>query len=154
MSEYPRSKSRIAEERGREMARAFARLMAALAFARGVLRVAFSSRQQAEAYRERLVTMMEPLLELAARDQRLLTTVGEAYGTALQALDARILSLKPIARVTTGESQPACLIAWQLYGDTERAAELVRLNGARCPEFMPETLLAPMPDDAPAGAGR
>ncbi|MCP4564066.1 MAG: hypothetical protein GY873_30100 [Bosea sp.] len=136
------------------MARAFARLMAALAFARGVLRVSYTSRQQAEAMRGRLVAMMEPLLELAARDQQLLQTVVEAYGVALDALDARILSLKPVVRVTTGESQPACLIAWQLYGDTERAAELVRLNGARCPEFMPETLLAPMPDDAPPGAGR
>lgn len=148
-----RSKSRAAEAQGREMAGAFARLMAALAFARGVLRVGFTSRQQAEAYRARLVAMMEPLLELAARDLPLLDMVGKAYGTALDALDAQILTLKPIARVATG-GQPACLVAWQLYGDTERAAEIVRLNGVRCPEFMPETVLAPLPDDAPRGAGR
>lgn len=154
MSLYPRSKSRVAEERGREAARGFTRLMAALAFARGVLRINFTSRQQAEAMRTRLVTIMEPLLEMASRDLKLLDLVVKAYGIALDALDAQILTLKPIARVSTGESQPACLVAWQLYGDTERAAELVRLNQARCPEFMPETLLAPLPDDAPPGAGR
>lgn len=151
---YPRSASRLVEQRGREMAANLARLLAALAFARGVLRIDFSSRQQAEQARARIVTLVEPLLDLAATDAALLDVVVGCYGAALEALDAAILSLKPLVRVVTGESQPACLLAWQLYGETERAAELVRLNNARCPEFMPVTLLVALPADAPEGAGR
>lgn len=150
----PRSQSRLVERRGRDRAAAFARLLAALAFARGALRTDFASRQQAQAMRERIVALFEPLLELAAEQADLLQVTVACYGAALEALDAEILSLKPIVRVTTGESQPACLLAWQLYGDTERAAELVRLNNARCPEFMPATLLAVKPDDAPLGGVR
>nr|WP_047578338.1 hypothetical protein [Methylobacterium sp. ZNC0032] len=150
----PRSQSRIVEQRGCERAAAFSRLVAAIAFARGVLRMDFASRQQAQEARARIVALFEPLLELAASQAELLQVTIACYGAALEALDSEILSLNPVVRVTTGESQPACLIAWQLYGDTERAAELVRLNRARCPEFMPVTLLAAKPDDAPAGAGR
>jgi prophage DNA circulation protein len=144
----PRSTSRILEARGREQAAVFARLLAALAFARGVLRLDFATRQQAQQARARLVAVMEPLLDRAATETELLTVVVGAYGQALAAIDAEILSLKPLARVVTGQSQPACLLAWQLYSDTTRAAELVRLNNARCPEFMPVEILAPLPDDA------
>lgn len=144
----PRSTSRILEARGRDQAAVFARLLAALAFARGCLRLDFATRQQAQAARARLVAVMEPLLDRAATETELLTVVMGAYGQALAAIDTEILSLKPIARVVTGQSQPACLLAWQLYADTTRAAELVRLNNARCPEFMPVEILAALPDDA------
>lgn len=150
----PRSQSRVVEQRGRARAAAFSRLLAAIAFARGALRAEFTSRQQAQSMRERIVALFEPLLELAAEQADLLQVTIACYGAALEALDAEILTLNPIVRVTTGESQPACLLAWQLYGDTERAAELVRLNNARTPEFMPVTLLAAKPDDAPVGAVR
>jgi prophage DNA circulation protein len=145
---YPRSASRLAEQRGRDAAAIYARLIAALAYARGSLRLDFGSRQQAQEIRERLVAVMEPLLDRAATEPDLFEAVVGAYGQALDALDAQILSLKPIVRVVTGESQPACLLAWQLYADTERAAELVRLNNARCPEFMPVELLCALPDDS------
>ncbi|WP_420104155.1 hypothetical protein [Bosea sp. (in: a-proteobacteria)] len=150
----PRSRSRQVEQRGRERAAAFSRLIAALAFARGALRVDFASRQNAQEMRARIVALFEPLLEMVAADADLLQVTVSCYGAALEALDAEILSLNPIVRVTTGESQPACLLAWQLYGDTERAAELVRLNRARCPEFMPTVLLAAQPDDLSKGGGR
>lgn len=145
---YPRSTSRIVEQRGRQSAATFARLIAALAFARGCLRLDLASRQQAEQVRARMVALMEPLLDLAATDGDVLRVVVEAYGQALAAIDSEILTLKPVVRVVTGESQPACLLAWQIYADTERAAELVRLNNARCPEFMPVEILAALPDDA------
>lgn len=145
MSE-PRSASRKAEARGRESAALYARLIAALAFARGVLRLTFASREEAVQARARIVALMEPLLELASAEAVLLDVVVDAYGGAVAALDAATLSLKPLVRVETGESLPVCLVAWHLYADTERAEELTQLNGDRTPEFMPPRMIGMEPE--------
>lgn len=145
MSE-PRSASRKAEARGRESAALYGRLIAALAFARGVLRLSFASREEAVQGRARVVALMEPLLELASAEAELLDLVVEAYGRAIGALDAATLSLKPLVRVETGQSLPVCLVAWHLYADTERADQLAQLNGDRTPEFMPARMIAMEPE--------
>ena len=144
MMQY-RSASRRAEAEGAARAAAHARLIAALALCRGVLRLDFERRESALAARDRITAAMEPCLSLAAGEPALLELAMGAYGAALAALDARILSLNPLVRVQTGESEPVALLAWQLYADTTRMDELAATNGDRTPEFMPTTLLARRP---------
>jgi len=52
-------------------------------------------------------------------------------------LVARSLDLRPIVMVSTPLPMPATVLAWALYGDTQRADELVDRNRAATPAFMP-----------------
>lgn len=52
-------------------------------------------------------------------------------------LSEKAASLRPLVRVSTGRSYPSSALAWRLYADTTRAAELVRRTGCGTPMFMP-----------------
>ncbi len=55
-------------------------------------------------------------------------------------------SLQPVIRVTAAASFPAASLAWSLYADPERAAELLERNGVATPFHMPATFEAVSPE--------
>lgn len=67
--------------------------------------------------------------------------IWEAVSASIQYasdhLVARSLDLRPIVIVSTPLPMPATLLAWALYGDPQRADELVDRNRAATPAFMP-----------------
>lgn len=67
--------------------------------------------------------------------------IWEAVSAAIQHasdhLVARSLDLRPIVLVSTPLPMPATVLAWALYGDPQRADELVDRNRAPTPAFMP-----------------
>lgn len=54
--------------------------------------------------------------------------------------------LAPMIIVESNRSLPACVVAWQLYEDPERASELARMNRVRSPSFMPTRFRAFAPE--------
>lgn len=58
-------------------------------------------------------------------------------GLAVRSLSFRSANLAPAVMVENEASLPAARIAWEMYGDPERAAELVERNGIATPALMP-----------------
>ncbi len=75
--------------------------------------------------------------------------VWEAITTAVERasdhLADRSLDLRPVVLVTTPQTMSASAMAWALYGETQRAAELVDRNRVGTPAFMPTTIEALAP---------
>lgn len=90
---------------------------------------------QAIAVRELLTSRLDALMEQAP----------DSVYADLQRLRAKLTASVPpvgedlprIQRVTPGRTVPSLVLAWQLYGDVEREAEIVERNGIRHPGFVP-----------------
>ena len=54
-------------------------------------------------------------------------------------------SLKPLVRVDVARSNPSTALAWRLYGDPARGAELVARAAGGTPMFMPTSFIAVNP---------
>ncbi len=67
----------------------------------------------------------------------------DLWGAALDQLTVVILDLAPIALYQTNQSLPSCILAYRLYGDPSRAAQLVALNKVGTPLLMPLIFEAP-----------
>jgi prophage DNA circulation protein len=141
----PRAASRRAALAATAAVRDAMRALAAAAYARRLMRAEFDTRDQAVAARVTLDALIAPLLDEGVLDGAAFAALSTLWGLASGHLIDRMTSLKPIVRVSTGKPLPATLLAWQLYGDTERAGELVRRNGVATPSFMPTILEAVAP---------
>ncbi|MEF2552045.1 hypothetical protein VQ042_11840 [Aurantimonas sp. A2-1-M11] len=117
--------------------------MAAYAF----VRRDYPSSQDAAAARENLLARAALAYELAGPNLSdevfgyLTALVGEA---ALQ-LSRTAADRAPLVRVETGLSLPSTLLAWQLYSDPARAAEIVDRNKVATPAVMPTAFEAIAP---------
>lgn len=65
-----------------------------------------------------------------------------AWLSTLVAVSCRLVSdiaanAAPIVRVNTGISMPSTVLAYRLYGDAKRAADLVEISGSSTPLVMP-----------------
>lgn len=69
----------------------------------------------------------------------------DLVGSAAIAISRTAADRAPLVRVETGISLPSTLLAWQLYQDVDRAAELVTRNGSATPAVMPSVLEALAP---------
>jgi prophage DNA circulation protein len=65
------------------------------------------------------------------------SAASQAIGHAADYLSARALDLRPIIFVSAPVSLPATAVAWALYGDPQRAAEVVARNRVGTPALMP-----------------
>lgn len=146
MATYPRSQSRIQEQKGRDAARLAAEILFIAAWAQCVTQQEVKSRAEAEALRKQAERFFVPVLESNLLTFEMLNLVQEGYAALIAWLDKAALSLKPLVRVQTTTRLPCHLLAWQLYGDTARGEELVALNNVATPAFMPTDFLAPSPD--------
>lgn len=108
------------------------------------LRLDYPARQEAEAMRAAISGAAEPAY----------AACGEAYGHAVldwlvlmtaatvTALSAIAASRAPLVRVETGLSLPSALVAWDLYGDPGRGAEIAARNRCGTPMLLPAVLEA------------
>lgn len=136
--------------RAQDMARAAARLVAAACWQEAGIAALVApptERAEVERLRARLADGLEPVLDGLAMDGAGAAhdAVRACVALALAGLDDLALTLAPLALIRTTVSQPSTVMAWRLYGDPERADELVARSGSLTPLFLPRELLAPAP---------
>ncbi len=107
----------------------------------------YAARQDAVAARSALADMADTAREaMATLGYVAAEWYGGLIGAALDAMSRDAANLKPLVRVETGLSLPSTLLAWQVYGDPSRAAELISRNKVATACFMPSALTAIAPD--------
>lgn len=107
----------------------------------------YTCRQDAVAARSALADMADTAREAMAEiGYEAAEWYGGLIGAALDAMSRDAANLSPLVRVETGLSLPSALVAWKLYGDPRRAAELVARNKVATACFMPAVMTAVAPD--------
>ena len=109
--------------------------LAAIRLAGAATSASYPDRSAAARARDRLADAMD-LRERAAGDAlfRVLRTLGAEAGAALS---ARIGELPPLVSATPASVGPALVLAYDLYGDLSREADIARRAGAARPGFVP-----------------
>lgn len=107
----------------------------------------FADRASALAAKAALSVNADAPLERIARvcGEDVWSATATAIERAADYLVDRSLDLRPVVMVATPESLPSVAIAWALYGDPSRAAELVDRNRVGTPAFMPTAIEALAP---------
>lgn len=99
----------------------------------------YSSRRAAAAARSRIAALATKVLPLyAALGADASTAFDDIYGKAARHVSSRILDLAPVTIVEVSAALPSNVLAYRLYGDPNRGAELVARNGVATPCFMPQ----------------
>lgn len=99
----------------------------------------FSDRRSALDAKATLDSDVGPALERIASvcGEDVWAAASQAVGHAADYLSARALDLRPIILVSSPVSLPATAVAWALYGDPQRASEIVARNRVGTPALMP-----------------
>lgn len=96
------------------------------------------ARQDAAALRARVAAVAEAAYAIVgAAGADVLSFAVAIAGATVRHLSMVAASRAPVVRVETGLSLPASLVAWDLYGDPARGAEIVARNGSATPMLMP-----------------
>jgi prophage DNA circulation protein len=104
----------------------------------------YGDRRSAQAASRRLSALADASLERVAEYgvEQIWGAASDAVRQAIDYLGRGALDLKPVVLVETMRSIPSTVLAWRLYGDPERAEELIDRNGVTTPLFMPTSLEA------------
>lgn len=91
--------------------------------------------------RDMAVTVRDQVLAELERQQLLATrasywSLARLASELVRDMNSRSASLAPLTRVTPATTQPALLIAHRLYGDAQRADEIVARNRIKHPGFV------------------
>jgi prophage DNA circulation protein len=107
----------------------------------------YLSRQDARRARERISPTVDPVLEQigSGLDVTVHEWLIEVAATAASDLSDTAANRAPLVMVRTERSLPATALAYVLYGDASRAAELVTRNASATPAFMPTAFEAISP---------
>lgn len=104
-------------------------------------RIAWPSRPSARRARARISDAGDVALSVVSS---LGANGASAYSwlSSLVSVSCRLVSdiaanAAPIVKVNTGISMPSTVLAYQLYGDAKRAADLVEISGSSTPLVMP-----------------
>ncbi|MCJ2143742.1 hypothetical protein [Methylobacterium sp. E-066] len=110
-------------------------------------RTGFADRQSASAARVRIRAAYDGAADrvAAALGQDVLAILDTAARETSAYLVQEAASLQPVIRVDAAASFPAASLAWSLYGDPERAGELMDRNAVGTPFHMPATIEAVSP---------
>lgn len=113
-------------------------LLSAVAAAVAIGRVGWASRPAARAARQALTTRAQAAYAVAKRFEPALY----AWLSGLVAVAVRLTSqiaadATPIVRVESGVSLPSTVLAYQMYGDAQRAGQLTEIAGSGTPMVMP-----------------
>lgn len=100
---------------------------------------AYPDRPAAVTARADLVSRAEPDIARAtgAAGEALARALTDLRNAAVEAISKRIANLAPVVTVTAQRVLPSIWWAWRLYGDPERAVELVERNRIKHPSYMP-----------------
>ena len=122
------------------------RMAMAGALAVAIVRVNYAARRDARTAREAFSATVAPVLETAgAFSAEAWSWLSAATGEAALALSRTAADRAPLVRVETGVSLPSTVLAHRLYGDPNRASELVERNRVSTPVLMPTILEAVHP---------
>lgn len=104
----------------------------------------YSDRAAAQAACSDLAALAEASLERIAATgaEAVWHAASEAVRHAIDHLGRGALDLSPVVMVEALRAFPSTVLAWRLYGDPERAGELVDRNGVSTPLFFPATFEA------------
>lgn len=135
------------------LARAAAALMAAACWQEAAVAAAADpprTRDAARELRARIVAGVQPVLDhlAAARAMEAHEAVRATVALAVEGMDAAMLDIAPLALIDARRRLPSSVAAWLLYGDPERAAELVERAAVATPMMMPAKFLALAPTAA------
>jgi prophage DNA circulation protein len=99
----------------------------------------FTDRQSALVAKQALTNNVGDALErvAATAGEEVWAAVSSAIEMAAGYLVDRSLDLRPVVRITAPMSLPATGAAWALYGDPQRADDLLDRNRVGTPAFMP-----------------
>lgn len=113
-------------------------------------RTGFADRQSASAARLRIRAAYDGVSDRVAAGlgQAVLAILDAAARETSAYLVQEAASLQPVVRVTAGRSFPAAALAWSLYADPERAADLMGRNAVGTPFHMPASIEAVAPGGA------
>lgn len=119
-------------------ARDMTTILSAAAAALAIGRVAWPSRPAARRARADLVTRAQAAYAVAQRfDPALLAWLSGLVGIAVRLVSQIAADATPIVRVESGISLPSTVLAYQLYGDAKRAAQVIEISGSGTPMLMP-----------------
>ena len=107
-------------------------------------RTGFADRRAASAARVRIRNAYDGASDRVAvlLGQPALMLLDSVAREASAHLVQEATSLRPVVLVQAGGSVPAAALGWSLYGDPERAAELMARNAVGTPFHMPATIEA------------
>ena len=118
-----------------------ARLAALTAWADSIVRIPFTSRQDALQTRgyvcDRFDTELRSASEYGAEGAALSVAVQNLRAAILAYLQRLIINLAPVVTVDVNDTIPALVMAWRLYADATREVDLVLRNGIPNPMQMP-----------------
>ena len=111
-------------------------------------RASIDARDEAIAARRRIDDALTGSIDrlAAALGDRVTETLAAAAAQASRRLSDRAASLKPTVRVTLTRAYPSTVVAWRLYGDPNRGAELAKRATCGTPMFMPTEFDALAPE--------
>ena len=110
------------------------------AYAQALLGVIFTDRPAAVQARADALVRLDAVLGLCsgAQDLELYDAVTALRSALVGWFAQTIVNLAPVMTVQVNESLPSLALAWALYSDPTRAAQLVAMNKVPHPTFMPE----------------
>lgn len=110
----------------------------AAGFCQTLVSADYRSRQDARRARDRITPVVDPVLEgLTSVDVAVHGWLSTIAATAADDLSTIAANRAPLVSVSVGISLPATALAYALYGDAARAAELVDRNRVATPALMP-----------------
>lgn len=120
------------------------RLAALVACSEAMIRRDYVARPDGVAARAAVASMFETEASetTGAAHAALYLAIDDLRGKVIDYLSRVINDLAPIVTVSTARSLPSLYLAYRLYQDPLRAAELVARNAVRHPSFMPLTITA------------
>ena len=103
----------------------------------------YRDRKAAQAERARIASSAGAITALYdALGPDAMSALDAMFGMAAKYLSERIPNLAPVVIVETGVSLPSNVLAYRLYGDPNRAQELVDRNAVATPAIMPTKIEA------------
>ncbi|WP_316158465.1 MULTISPECIES: DNA circularization N-terminal domain-containing protein [unclassified Bradyrhizobium] len=127
-----------------EAAARVARLAGLTAYAEAVLRTTFTSRPDGVTARGEVAERFEAELydTTGAGNAALYLAIDQLRNAVINWLTRVINDLAPVITVESASIRPSLDLAWVLYADPTRAAELVARNNVRHPSFVPRVIEA------------
>jgi prophage DNA circulation protein len=134
--------SRIAAASNQAAIASITRRSAAVEAAKALVVTSFESTNEADQARDDFVALIDSELDAAAtaRDDQVFRDLRQLLAVAIESITAKRATLAETISVTTPGVEPAEITAYRLYGDAERAAEIVDRNEIKHPSFISPAL--------------
>lgn len=132
------SKWRIHAAKNTQAANTLLRLSALISYCEAVAKVSLQDRPSAITLRANVSMLFDQQMEsLNSEDYDQFLGMTKLRDATVEYLSRAIIDLAPVVRVTASLSRPSLYWSWRMYGDPNRAMQLVERNRVAHPSFMP-----------------